>query len=192
MVGVKNLNPQSNEQPVKIKTIHQFFIATLSILASLSTPLARVRLLLDGFTRVCVVLLATVQFGGLSVASSIIGSLKDFSDQMCNVPLAFGGRGIFQRQRNVDVDFGWNLETKSFGNLDQIQRIHVKYFLVRVTGVGLQVASVAVSCRLVQIIIFFNQLFQLSLHIRNFRYGKRVLIQRHLGMLQVSQKAQFG
>ena len=101
------------------------------------------------------------------------------------------GHFVFARDVDVDVDAGWNGESKGLGHPLQIQPVHVKDVLVRVTGIRVQVAAVSIACTLVQVKVLLDQAFQLRLHVGNLVGGELVLVQRDLGMLQITQEAQF-
>ena len=95
----------------------------------------------------------------------------------------------FGTQRQIDARRGG----KPKGDTDglKIQIVHIENIAVRVTGIGQDVTSVSISGGAVEVIILFNQSLQLALDIGYLAGGKLVLVERHLGRLQVAQKARF-
>lgn len=62
---------------------------------------------------------------------------------------------------NRNVNFGRHGKSKCLADLCEIEFIDVKYLFQRVWSVWLEVRSVAISCGLVQVVIFRNEILKL-------------------------------
>ena len=69
--------------------------------------------------------------------------------------------------------------------------MHVVHVLERVRVVREYVRAVGVSRALVQVVVLLHQLLQLALHVGDFLVRELVLVQRHLGALEVFQKREL-
>lgn len=94
-------------------------------------------------------------------------------------------------------------KSKTLGHLYQIKLVHIKDTTQRVTGVGMQIRSVAVFGRLVKVVVFANELFQLRLDIEDLgsrelefddgnARGFEVRKEAYFGRLQEHERTAFG
>lgn len=82
-------------------------------------------------------------------------------------------------------------ESKPLRHSPQIQRLHIEHAPQAVARVRLQIATIPILGRLVEVVVLPDQLLELGLHIQDFFRGEVEFHQGHARLFQVRQKADF-
>ena len=84
---------------------------------------------------------------------------------------------------HIEVDMGRCCEAETVRDLGQVELVYVEEVALLVRGVGLEVGTVAVLGRTVQVVVALDQLHELLLHVRELGLGELVLVWLDLGLL---------
>lgn len=69
--------------------------------------------------------------------------------------------------------------------------IDVKYISLLVRGVGLEVGPVAVLGRAIQVVVAFDQLHKLFMHVGKLVFRELILVRLYLRLFQVAEETKF-
>ena len=109
------------------------------------------------------------------------------SELICELVLTSGPARYFDGK----VDAWRHSKAKRLGDGTQIKLINIKYVLLMMRGVGLQIWPVTIFGRTIQIVVLFDQFRELLLNIGQFTLWKLVFVRPNFLLLEISEEAEL-
>lgn len=131
---------------------------------------------------------------GVAISRSLVHVLLDVrfvGSPATQLVLQFVLAGCPSLHFHREVHPWWSIESERSCNLLQVELIDVEDVALLVTRVGLQVGTVGVLCRAVEVIVPLDQLHELVLDGRQLFYGEFVLVGPHFLLPKEAQEAKL-
>lgn len=88
----------------------------------------------------------------------------------------------------VEINLWWCAESKRFGDLCEVELVDIEALLVAMRSIGVQVSPISIPGAPVQVVIFFDNAFQLRLDVRQFVWREAIFRNGHAVAPQLLQE----